>query len=193
MGLRKIAGAISPFVSRSYNAVWRWGKRLKGLRNTFASKCRVSMYLVDDTLVFVGDRRAWMIVAYELFHKKLLGIWLTSEKKDHVIACFLNELVKRFGRYPVYTDGALYYESACRILGLEHHVYTFGSWLHTVIESVICTQIKDMTRTFDNYFPCMKKICMWEHVWSGIKLRILFNEEETINMIRKLVGVIKIE
>jgi len=28
--VRKIARAISPFVSRSYNAVWRWEKRLKG-------------------------------------------------------------------------------------------------------------------------------------------------------------------
>jgi len=45
----------------------------------------------------------------------------------------------------------------------------------------------------DNYFPCRKNICMWEHVWSWIKLRILFNEEEVIKMIRKLVGVIKIE
>jgi len=39
----------------------------------------------------------------------------------------------------------------------------------------------------DNYFPCRKKICMWEHVWNWIKLRILFN------MISKLVGVIEIE
>jgi len=80
MSLRKIARALSPFVSRSYNAVWRWEKRLKGLRDTFASKCSVSMYLVDD-------RKAWMIVAYEPLQRKLLGIWLTSEKKDH------NELV----------------------------------------------------------------------------------------------------
>jgi len=96
----------------------RWGKRLKGLRDTLASKCIVSIYLV-------GDGKAWIIVAYEQFHKKLLGIWLKSEKKDY------NELVKRFGRHPVYTDGALYYESACRIIGIKHHVYTFGSWPHT--------------------------------------------------------------
>jgi len=134
MSLRKIAMAISPFVSRSYNVVWRWEKKLKGFRDTLASKCIVSIYLVDD-------RKAWIIVAYEPLQRKLLGIWLTSEKKDHVIAFFLNELVKRFGKHPVYTDGALYYESACRILGLEHQVYTFGSWLHTVIESIICTQI----------------------------------------------------
>jgi len=34
---------------------------------------------------------------------------------------------------------------------------------------------------------------MWEHVWSWIKQRILFNKEETIKIIRKLVGMIKIE
>jgi len=134
-----------------------------------------------------------MIIAYEPFQKKLLGIWLTSEKKDYIIAYFLNELVKRFDKHPAYTDGTLYYESACRILGLEHDVYTFGSWLHTVIESVICTQIKDMTRLFDNYFPCRRKICMREHVWSWTKLRILFKEEEIMNMIRKLMGVIENE
>jgi len=44
MSLRKDARAIAPFVSRSYNAVWRWEKRLKGLRNTFVSECRVSMF-----------------------------------------------------------------------------------------------------------------------------------------------------
>jgi len=43
----------------------------------------------------------------------------------------------------------------------------------------------------DNYFPCRKEICMWEHVWSGIKQGILSKEEETINEIRRLTGVIQ--
>jgi len=47
IGLRKIAMAISSFVSRSYNAVCEVGKE------AFASKCSVSMHLVDDTLVWV--------------------------------------------------------------------------------------------------------------------------------------------
>jgi hypothetical protein len=42
----------------------------------------------------------------------------------------------------------------------------------------------------DNYSPSKKKICMWEHVWSWVKLRILFNEEKVTNMIRQLRGVI---
>jgi len=60
MSLGKIAKPISPFMSRSYIAVWRWEKKLKGLRNAFASKCSVAMYLV-------GDRKEWIIVAYESF------------------------------------------------------------------------------------------------------------------------------
>jgi len=43
--------------------------------------------LFINPLVWVGDGKAWVIVAYEPFQKKLLGIWLTPEKKDH------NELV----------------------------------------------------------------------------------------------------
>jgi len=52
MSLRKIAMAISPFVSKSYKSVWKWEKKLKGLRDTFASKCSVSMYLVDYVYTF---------------------------------------------------------------------------------------------------------------------------------------------
>jgi len=42
----------------------------------------------------------------------------------------------------------------------------------------------------DNYFPCRRKICIWEHVWSWIIQRILFNEEEHD---KKASGGIKIE
>jgi len=45
----------------------------------------------------------------------------------------------------------------------------------------------------DNYFLCKKKISMWEHVWNWINLRLLFNKEETINMIKGLTEAIKIE
>ncbi len=64
--------------------------------------------------------------------------------------------------------------------------------MHEVIESVICTELKDMTRIFDNYIPCRKRGCMLEHVWSWLKLRILFEEEWAIKTIRRMKGVIEI-
>ena len=39
MSFRKVAMALSPFVSRSYNTLWRWDKKL---RNTLVSKCKIS-------------------------------------------------------------------------------------------------------------------------------------------------------
>jgi len=58
------------------------GRRsLRALGIPFTSKSRVSKFLVDDTLVWVGDGKAWMIVAYDPFRRRCSVIWLTPEKK----------------------------------------------------------------------------------------------------------------
>jgi hypothetical protein len=67
----------------------------------------------------------------------------------------------------LYIDGALYYEAACRVLGLENRERNMQT-----------------DKGYDSYFPCRKKLCMWEHVWSWIKL---FNE--VTNFIRRLTGM----
>jgi len=44
------------------------------------------------------------------------------ENKDHVVAYFLYEVVKRFGRHPIYTDQELNHESAYRIYSRTTHI-----------------------------------------------------------------------
>ncbi|GBC70938.1 hypothetical protein HRbin02_00711 [Candidatus Calditenuaceae archaeon HR02] len=56
------------------------------------------------------------------------------DRNQLVVEDFLGELVKRFGRHQVYTDGGSHYLAACKSLDLEHRVYRFGSWMHEVIE-----------------------------------------------------------
>ncbi|GBC72018.1 hypothetical protein HRbin02_01807 [Candidatus Calditenuaceae archaeon HR02] len=114
-------------------------------------------------------------------------MWLSRTRNQLVVEDFLGELVRRFGRHQVYADGGSHYLAACKSLDLEHRVYRFGSWMHEVIESVICTRIKDMTRVFDSYFPCRRKNCVLEHVWSWMKLTILFQEEWVKNTLKRLV------
>jgi transposase-like protein len=58
-------------------------------------------------------------------------------------------LVRLYGRHPVWTDGAPWYNDSCRSLGLEHYRYRFGERLHTVIERVI-QSLKDRVECFDN-------------------------------------------
>ncbi|MEM4417041.1 MAG: hypothetical protein QXD32_03170 [Nitrososphaerota archaeon] len=41
-------GVARAFIGVSHVAVWLWEKRLGGFRNVFASRCRVSLFLIDD-------------------------------------------------------------------------------------------------------------------------------------------------
>ena len=61
--LRKVAKALEPFIFVSYVAVWLWEKRLWGFRNVYASRCRVSLFLIDDTEVRIGGSSAWLFIA----------------------------------------------------------------------------------------------------------------------------------
>jgi len=164
--LRKVSKAVEFFTAKSHVAVWRWEKKLRSFRNVSTSRCRVSAFLIDDTEVRVSGYNAWVFIAYELFEKKLLGMWLSWTKNQLVAEKFLGELIGRFGKHPVYSDGGYYYAASCKSLSLDHRVYSFGSWIHQVVKSIICTRIKDATRIFEYYFPCRRKNCNLEHVWS---------------------------
>jgi len=113
----------------------------------------------------------WLIIMCDLFEKRLQEKSFTLEKKDNM-AFFLSGVIKIFGKRPVYNGGAPHYGSARRALGPNHHIYTFGSWLRSVIESLVCIQTKGTKRMFDTSFVHRKRALTWEYIWSR---RELFN------------------
>ena len=56
---------------------------------------------------------------------------------------FFKQLRNRYGRKPIFTDGAHWYNDACKWLRLKHHVY--GAELKNVMERFI-QKIKDRTQ-----------------------------------------------
>ncbi|MFP3229353.1 MAG: hypothetical protein RXR47_04390 [Nitrososphaeria archaeon] len=58
--------------------------------------------------------------------------------------------MRRYGRVPIYTDGAGWYADACRWAGVEHAVYDRP--LRNLMERVI-QYAKDRTEAFDDLFP----------------------------------------
>jgi transposase-like protein len=67
---------------------------------------------------------------------------------------FFKELRNRYDRKPIFTDGAKWYNDACKWLRLKHQVY--GTKLKNLMERFI-QHIKDRTECFDDHFPCRKK------------------------------------
>jgi putative transposase len=63
---------------------------------------------------------------------------------------FIRRPVRRYGRVPIYTDGAPWYADACRWAGAERAAH--GRPLRNLMERVV-QYAKDRTEAFDDPFP----------------------------------------
>jgi transposase-like protein len=66
---------------------------------------------------------------------------------------FIRSLVEKYGKYTVYTDGGTWYDEACNVIGLKHHI-------HSSIEKSLMERVnqyfRDRTELFDDYYSFVK-------------------------------------
>ncbi len=89
----------------------------------------------------------------------------------------LSGLVKVHGKYPLSTDGGIWYPQACIFLGLEHHIHT--SLEKSIIERTM-QYIKDRTENFNDYFPCRNETCKLKQVLDRLNLFVKYHNKEVI-------------
>jgi putative transposase len=119
-------------------------------------------------VIRVGREVVWLWIAIESKGKSILDMRISLERRSILIAeRFLQELIKKYGKYPVSTDGGTWYPQACRFLKLHHHTHSY--YEKSIIERTI-QYIKDRTECFDDYFPCQKDNCTLEHVRNWLNL-----------------------
>ena len=70
-----------------------------------------------------------------------------------VVEKFIRLLVSPYGKHTVYTDGGTWYDEACNIIGLKHHLH---SPLNKSLMERVSQYFKDRIECFDDYYPCMK-------------------------------------
>ena len=126
---------------------------------------------VDETLLQIDGKDYWLWIAYEPALNICLMMHLSRERTIFICYQFFKRLRTRYGRKPVFTDGAKWYNDACKWLRLKHKVY--GTELKNVMERFI-QHIKDRTECFDDHFPCRREDCDWQHVWNWLKLFQLY-------------------
>jgi putative transposase len=136
------------------------------------SKGQVNEIFVDETLLQIDGIDYWLWIAYEPSLNKCIMMHLSRERTLFVCYEFFKKLRSRYGRKPILTDGARWYNDACKWLRLKHYVY--GADLKNLMERFI-QKIKDRTECFDDHFPCTKKDgCNILHVYNWLKLYILY-------------------
>ena len=110
LSLRNTSKALEPFKDqkRSYIAVWNWIQRF-GSSHIFNKHRRIVAFIIDETMIHVGNNHYWLWFCIEPVHKSVLGIYISEERNMFVAENFLRSLVDKYGKHTVYTDGGTWY------------------------------------------------------------------------------------
>jgi putative transposase len=188
---RLSAKCLESIIKRSHVALWKWVQRYSELAaadNRFRiDRRQVKQIFVDETLLKVDGHEYWLWIAYEPSLDVCLMMHLSRERTIFICYRFFKQIRDRFGRKPVFTDGALWYNTACRWLRLKHEVYDIKR--KNMMERFI-QYLKDRTECFDDHFPCQKKDCDRQHVWNWLKMFLLYQNmsADRIQFMMFLIG-----
>jgi putative transposase len=126
---------------------------IQAKENIVQKRKKMEEFIVDENLLKVSNQFVWVWMAIDSIDKIILGIRISIERTMLIVERFIKNLVKRYGKHPVSTDGGTWYPQACKFLKLEHHLHSL--YEKSIIERII-QYLKDRTKEFDDYFPCRK-------------------------------------
>jgi transposase-like protein len=88
---------------------------------------RVKIFAVDETGIVVAGKQAFLFIAYEPFEDRILELDLAWNPSSLSVEMFLRDLVKKYGRHPVWADAGDWCPPAGESMNLKHHLYGHGS------------------------------------------------------------------
>jgi transposase-like protein len=109
LSLRNTSKALEPFKdeNRSYVSVWNWIQRFGSCQ--IYRRRRISAFIIDETIIQIGNQHFWLWIAIEPIHSSVLEIYISEERNMLVAERFIQSLVEKYGRHTVYTDGGMWY------------------------------------------------------------------------------------
>jgi putative transposase len=177
--LRRASRILEPVVDRSHEAIRSWVQRLAPVCDRFDVDRRlVSLIFVDETMIRIRGRQAWVWVAFEPGLRTFLAFRISYNRSILDAHIFLKELRRRYGLKPIWTDEGTFYPEACRYLRLEHRVYP-TEWKNLIER--MNQALKDRLENFDDLFPCLREDCDREHVRNWISVFRFYHNYVRVN------------
>ena len=84
-------------------STWKWIQRFGSY--TIYKRKRVSAFIIDETVIQIGNQHFWLWICIEPVHSSVLGIYISEERNMLVAEKFIRSLVTKYGKHAVYTDG----------------------------------------------------------------------------------------
>lgn len=99
LSLRKASQCLSQFVKRNHVSIWNWIQKYNP-EKMFHRKRRIDEFIVDETLIKVGNEFAWLWIATaEPKDKTILGIHISYERSMLIAEHFIHSLVKKYRKH----------------------------------------------------------------------------------------------
>src|SRR2546426_3557517 len=111
--LRRASRILEPLMERSHEAIRKWVQRLAPICDRFDVDRRlVSLIFVDETMIRIRGRQAWVWVAFEPGLRVFLAFRISYNQSTLDAYLFLKELRIRYGLKPIFTDEGVWYPEA---------------------------------------------------------------------------------
>jgi len=137
----------------SHTTVWETVQKLAEAiykPKTLAVKKQRNYIAVDETVIKLNGEKRFLWAAIDVETREVLAVWITTTRNSWIAREFLLVVLKSCENPPIFlVDGAGWYESAFKSLGLDFIHETFGQrnsierWFRTV---------KERTKRFWNNF-----------------------------------------
>jgi putative transposase len=124
LSLRNTSKALIIFrdEKRSYVSVWNWIQRFGSL--PIYKRKRISAFIIDETIIQIGNQHFWIWICIEPIHSSVLGIYISEERNMFVAENFIRSFVSSYGRHIVYTVVVHGIPRVCNFLHLKHSLHS---------------------------------------------------------------------
>ena len=85
---------------RRYVSVLNWIQRF-GSCQIYKRK-RVSAFIIDETVIQIGNQHFWLWICIEPIHSSVIGICISEERNMLIAEKFIRSLVSNYGKHTVY-------------------------------------------------------------------------------------------
>ena len=92
--LRNTSKALKAFVDRSYVAIWYWIQEFNP-NDVFPNKkkSRIIAFVIEETMIQIGDTDARIWVALEPIHYRIIGVYISRHRNMLVAAESFSKII----------------------------------------------------------------------------------------------------
>ena len=87
---------------RSHISIWNWIQRFA--EYPIYKRKRISAFIIDETVIQIGNHHYWLWFGIEPVHSSVLGIYISEDRNILVAEKFIRSIVEKYGKHTEFTQ-----------------------------------------------------------------------------------------